>query len=552
MYLKINDIEINAREGMTWLEAMALLPGDSKPARPLGICVQGKTYSLTDKAIEYARARVLTYADEEGRRIYERSLMLLFTTAVQRVEPGAHVRIEHSYGRGIYIRRSAGTMSEAFVNAVEREMHALAEADIPVARRTVTTDNAQEYFGATGQTDRLRILGYREFPYFTLYQIGENGPEDYYYGQMLPSTGYMRVFSCVPYGDGVVVMQPSKEDPDKLSEFKDMPKLFATYAEMAEWNHILQCENAADLNDMIEAGKLREFIRVNEALQENKIMKIAEQFKASGAQLLMIAGPSSSGKTTFANRLCIALRVLGMRPVKMSLDDYYRDRDQLPVLEDGSVDLECVEALDTDLISAHLRQLMDGEPIEMPVFNFVTGKRDQITNRFEIEKGQPLVVEGIHGLNDRLTEGIDRSEKFKVYISALTMLNLDDHNRIRTTDARLLRRIVRDHQFRGTPPEETMAMWGSVRNGEDSYIFPYQEEADAMFNSTLTYELCFMKKYAYPALAAIKPESPHYTLARRLVKFLNYIEVTDVENEIPINSLLREFIGGCTFYRDEE
>ena len=369
---------------------------------------------------------------------------------------------------------------------------------------------------------------------------------------MTPATGDVDVFSLVPYGPGVVMMQPDVEDPDRPAPFRELPKLWRVYQETAEWNKVLGCENAADLNAKIVNNRGREFIRVSEALQERKIQSIADQFIASGARLILVAGPSSSGKTTFAHRLTIALRVQGLRPVKISLDDYYRNRDDLPLEPDGSVDLERIETLDTDLLSDHLRRLMAGEEVALPTFDFTTGRRAPVTHPFRVEAGQPIIIEGIHGLNEKLTEGIDRRLKFKIYISALTMLNLDDHNRIRTTDARLLRRIVRDHQFRGTPPEETMAMWKSVRHGEESYIFPYQEDADAMINSSLSYELPIMKKYAYPALCAVMPSSPHYTLARRLVKFLNYIQTADVEDEIPVNSLLREFIGGCCFYRETD
>jgi uridine kinase len=430
-------------------------------------------------------------------------------------------------------------------------MRVLAEKNLPIERNNVTTDSAQEYFARTGQADRLRILNYRQYDHFTLYHIGD-GPEDYYYGEMVPSTGSVDIFSVVPYGPGVVLMQPDLENPEQSAPFKDLPKLWNIYQETAAWNRILNCENAADLNEMIENHRLREFIRVNEALQERKIQSIADQFIASGARLILIAGPSSSGKTTFSHRLSIALRVQGLRPVKISLDDYYRNREDLPVEPDGSVDLERIETLDTDLISDHLRRLMAGETVNIPVFDFHTGTRTDKTHPFCVEEGQPILIEGIHGLNEKLTEGIDRKLKFKIYISALTMLNLDDHNRIRTTDARLLRRIVRDQQFRGTPPEKTMSMWRSVRHGEENYIFPYQEEADVMINSSLTYELPIMKKYAYPALRAVTPSSPHYTLAQRLVKFLNYIQTADVEDEIPVNSILREFIGGCCFYRETD
>ena len=551
VYLKLDGYEISCKEGISWQEAVDLLPEKRRPLRPLGISVLGRTYSLRDPAEEYAHAKILTFRDEEGRRIYERSLQLLFITAAHRVDASARVRIEHSYGHGLYIALHDEAMSEDFIAGVEREMRALAQADLPIERNRVTTDDAQEYFARTGQTDRLRILNYRQYEHFTLYRIGD-GPEDYFYGEMAPSTGAVGVFALAPCGPGVVMMLPEVDDPSRPAEFKELPKLWRVYQETAEWNHILGCENAAELNEMIVNHRLREFIRVNEALQERKIQSIADQFIASGARLILVAGPSSSGKTTFAHRLSIALRVQGLRPVKLSMDDYYRDRDQLPLEPDGSIDFERIDALDVPLFADHLRRLMAGEIVDMPVFDFTVGKRTEQTHSFHVEKGQPIIVEGIHGLNEQLTEGIDRGQKFKIYISALTMLNLDDHNRIRTTDARLLRRIVRDQQFRGTPPEETIAMWNSVRRGEESYIFPFQEEADAMINSALTYELAFMKKFAYPALRAVAPSNPHYTLAQRLVKFLNYIQTADVEDEIPVNSLLREFIGGSCFYRETD
>ena len=551
MYLKINGYEVNCAEGLRWRDAYELLPQEKRVRAPLGISVLGRTYSLNDPALEYTRAQVLTYANEEGRRIYERSLQLLFLTAVHRVAPDAHVRIEHSFGQGLYMRLDGEEMTEAFIADVEKEMRALAAQDLPLERKNVTTDHAAEYFARTGQEDRLRILNHRQYGHFTLYSI-DGGPEDYFYGEMAPSTGYINVFSLVPYAPGVVMMQPDIENPERPAPFRDLPKLWRIYQETASWNRILYCENAADLNEMTAAHGLREFIRVNEALQEGKIQSIARQYMESGARLILVAGPSSSGKTTFAHRLSIALRAQGLRPMKLSLDDYYRNRADLPVEPDGSIDLERIETLDTSLISEHLKRLMAGETVAVPTYDFKTGTRTDKTHSMWVEPGQPIIIEGIHGLNDKLTEGIERSAKFKIYISALTMLNLDDHNRIRTTDARLLRRIVRDMQFRGTTPETTMSMWKSVRHGEESYIFPFQEQADAMFNSSLTYELAIMKKYAYSALREITPESPHYTLAQRLVKFLNYIRPADVEDEIPVNSLLREFIGGCCFYRETD
>ncbi len=548
MYLKLNGIEMSCAGEERWGDLLERLPEGGADA--LGVSVQGRTESLNARVEEYAFARTLTYADEEGRRIYERSLQFIFLTAVHRLYPGERVRIRHSFVQGLFIDLPGMEVTKALVEQVKAEMRAIVDADLPIERLSVSTEDAQDYFARTGQTDRLRILGYRKFKHFTLYRI--DGLEDYFYGEMAPRTGLIGVFDLRAYGEGILLQMPDGSDPGKPARFVDLPHLLHTYTEAAQWHAILNCENAADLNDMIVNRRLREFIRVNEALQERKIEQIADQFIASGARLLLIAGPSSSGKTTFSHRMSIALRVHGLRPVKISLDDYYLDRDKIPLEPDGSIDLERIETLDIELLCDHLARLLAGETVNVPEFDFKSGKRCETTHAFSVELGQPIIIEGIHGLNDRLTASVPADMKFKVYISPLTMLNLDDHNRIRTTDARLLRRIVRDNLFRGTAPEDTMAMWASVRRGEEKYIFPFQEKADAMFNSALTYELPIMKKYAYPQLLAVTPESPYYTLARRLVKFLNYIQTADVEDEIPVNSILREFIGGCCFYKAED
>ena len=548
VYLKLNGKEINCTGHERWGDLLNEL--DDGGAGALGISVKGRTCSLNDPVEEYTYARVLTYADEEGRRIYERSLQFIFLTAAHRLYPGERVRIRHSFVQGLYIDLPNLRVTPEIVDALKAEMRTIVEANLPVVRKQVSTGDAQSYFAETGQPDRLRILNYRRFPHFTLYCI--DGLEDYFYGEMAVNTGMVRVFDLKLYGDGVLLQMPDVKNPAHPAPFADLPNLLHTYSEAANWHAILNCENVADLNDMVRDRKLREFIRVNEALQERRIEQIADQFIASGARLLLIAGPSSSGKTTFSHRMSIALRVHGLKPVKVSLDDYYLDRDKIPPEPDGTIDLERIETLDIDLLCDHLSRLLAGETVNLPSFDFKSGKRAETVHPLTVEAGQPIIIEGIHGLNDRLTATVPRDLKFKVYISPLTMLNLDDHNRIRTTDARLLRRIVRDYQFRGTPPEETLDMWPSVRRGEENYIFPFQEKADAMFNSSLTYELCIMKKFAYPALQAVTPDSPHYTLARRLVKFLNYIQTADVEDEIPVNSILREFIGGCCFYREED
>ena len=548
MYLKLNGVEIECTGQERWIDLLDRLPDAGAGA--LGVLVRGRTQSLNDGVEEYAFARTLTYADEEGRRIYERSLQFVFLTAAHRLYPGKRVRIRHSFAQGLYIDLPNVAVTGAIVAALKAEMGRIVAADLPIQRFSVSTEDARDYFTRTGQTDRLRILGYRRFSHFTLYRI--DGLEDYFYGEMAPSTGCVEVFDLRTCGEGILLQMPDVNNPKKPARPAKLPHLLHTYDEAAQWHAILNCENAADLNDLVVNRRLREFIRVNEALQERRIQQIADQFVASGALLLLIAGPSSSGKTTFSHRMSIALRVQGLRPVKVSLDDYYLDRDSIPREPDGSLDLERIDTLDLDLLCDHLPRLVRGETVDVPEFDFKAGKRRAQTHPFSVEPGQPIIIEGIHGLNDQLTATIPAHLKFKVYISPLTMLNLDDHNRIRTTDARLLRRIVRDNLFRGTPPEETMAMWASVRRGEEKYIFPFQEQADAMFNSALTYELAIMKKYAYPQLLSITEDSPCYTMARRLVKFLNYIQSADVEDEIPVNSILREFIGGCCFYKDED
>lgn len=517
----------------------------------LGIQVGGETLPLDAEPADGDRATILTYQDAEGRMIYERSLRFVFLLAVKKLYPEQTVRLEHSLGRGVYaVLRGGQPLTPQMVRQIESEMQKIVENNLPFEKHVITRKDAIAHFEALGQHDKVNLLKYRPYEQFQLYSLEDM--LEYFYGVMLPSTGYLKVFALRYYMPGVVLQLPDPDDPSRVAAFCDMPKLMKTFAQSAQWNQILECSNAADLNGMAAQRKLREFIRVNEALHEKNISAIADQFSESGARVILIAGPSSSGKTTFAHRLSIALQVLGLRPMSISLDDYYIDRDQIPYDETGKQDLERLDALDVALFNEHLVRILQGEAVETPTFDFKTGRRSSLTHTVQAGTDQPVIIEGIHGLNDELTREVERSLKFKIYISALTTLNLDDHNRIRTTDARLLRRMVRDHQFRGTAPETTMEMWPSVRRGEEKYIFPFQEEADVMFNSSLAYEMVILKKYVYPMLLRLQPDSPHYTMARRLVKFLNYFYSSDVEDEIPVNSILREFIGGCCFYRKDD
>ena len=484
--------------------------------------------------------------NEEDRRIYERSARLILLLALREVCPGARLRIEHSIGHGVYMNVSGVSLTAALVRRIEQRMHEIAQKDLPIIKSRWTRRQAMDYFAQQGQEDTVRLLGYRPFEHFDVYTC--DGLSEYFYGDMAASTGEIRSFALRFYYPGMVLLLPGDDLSGEPAPFAERPQLMRTYAEANEYSRILQCESAADLNDIIVRGDARMFIRVNEALQDRAIAQIAERIVARGARVVFIAGPSSSGKTTFANRLSIQLRVSGKRPVAISLDNYYLNREDVPLGEDGTPDLECLESIDVPLFNEQLVELLAGREVELPRYSFQTKRREAQGVKMRMAEEDILLVEGIHGLNDALSCDIPSEFKFRVYVSALTQLNLDGHNRIRTTDVRLMRRMVRDHRTRATNALETLQMWDKVRAGEEKYIFPFQEKADVMFNTSLLYEIAVLKKYAYPMLSAIGTDSPYYTRARRLCKFLHYFKDLEEESEIPPTSILREFIGGCSFY----
>ena len=537
-----NQTQYEAQDGEKWID-VCLRNGLSQV---LGVSVGGRSIGL-DSPVK-GDATALTYLDEEGQRMYERSLRFLLLMAMEAVMPFTRVRIENTLGQGLLVTIQGVKIGDVLLNKIEGEMKRLVSEKLKLELNEVPTKEAIAYFASREQYDKTELLAFRKKPTIRLYEAG--GIKNYFYGPMVYDTSYISVFKLTQVGPGFLMHLPDSKNPSVPAPYKPMPKLLDTFAESNAWLKILDVQNLADLNKLTRSGEIREFIRVNEALVDMKINRIAMQIVDKGSRLVLIAGPSSSGKTTFCNRLAIALRVLGKKPVKLSLDDYYLDRDKVPLDEDSKPDLECVEALDTALINRQLKLILRGEEVEMPTFDFVTQKRSDKTHKIKVATDAPILIEGIHGLNEKLTGSIPASEKFKIYISALTNINLDDHNRIRTTDARLIRRLVRDSFFRGTPVEETLSMWPSVRRGEDRYIFPFQEQADAMINSSLVYELAIMKKYIFEQLVKITPDKPIYSQARRLVKFLNYVDSADVEDEIPLNSLLREFVGGSCFYRN--
>lgn len=488
----------------------------------------------------------LTFRDEEGRRVYERSLRFVLLLALRRLYPGEQVRIEYSVGHGVLVRLPRLAMSEGMVRDVEAEMRAIVAADMPFIRRRWRLQEAIDYFAREGQQDKVNLLRRRPYRFFDMYSCGDMW--EYFYGAMAPSTGYVKAFALHPHAPGFVMLLPTADSPDVPAPYVDRPKHMAAFSQSAAWCEILGVLHASDLAELAEQRRLRQFIRVNEALHDQAIGDIARKIVDGGKRIVLIAGPSSSGKTTFAGRLGIHLTVLGCRPVQISLDNYYRNRDTLPREADGSVDLEDIQAIDVPLLREHLTRLLAGEEVEIPRFSFQTARREERGVPLRLEAGQTLIIEGIHGLNPALSAHLPQGVIHRIFVSALTCIDLDDHNRIRTTDVRLLRRIVRDHQFRGTSPEETLRMWPSVRRGEEKWIFPYQELADSVFNTALHYELPVLRHYAYDLLKAIPPENENYLAARRLIKTLNYFPDIDegVLAEIPPLSLLREFIGGCT------
>ena len=550
---------------LTWGEARQSFPAGTtplnamlqfaqRPANPktvLAAVVDGKLRELTEPLTQGGEFTPVTMQEEEGRRIYERSLRFVMLLAIRRRYPGQQVRIEYSAGHGVYVRLPGMVLSTDVAAQIQQEMEAIVAADLPFEKKDWQLRDAIRYFAAQGEGDKVALLTHRPFPTFTMY--GLDGMWEYFYGTMVPSTGYVPHFSIHMLDKGVVLMMPSSAEPDKPAPYHPMPRLLGVFAESVAWCDILGVNNAADMNLLLSQGRFRDFVRVNEALHDKAIAAMADDICRQGKQVVLIAGPSSSGKTTFTGRLAVHLRVLGHHPLVVSLDNYYINRDEIQLEADGSLDLEHIRTLDLPLLRQQITQLLQGDAVEVPRFNFTTGKRATEGTVMRLGPGQPILIEGIHGLNPLLREGMPREKVHTIFVSALTCLNLDDHNRIRTTDVRLLRRAVRDHQFRGTSPRDTLAMWPSVRRGEEKWIFPFQEQADSIFNTALHYELPVLKRFAYDALKEIRPEEDTYLSSRRLLKTLHYI--TPVEeallDEIPPLSLLREFIGGCTLHEGE-
>ncbi len=539
--------EIYEYDSGTSLEAVSRDFQSRFPHRIILARVNGRLRELCRTVTENGEIEFVSVGEKAGEAAYRRTATLILTKAVSDIL-GADARliVQFSVHRGYYCE-IIGHMpiEEELLKQIQRRMEELVEANLPIAKQTVNTYEAQKIFKESGMEEKGKLFKYRRASRVNIYQL-EN-ISDYYYGYMAPSTGYVSKFELIAYHEGFVIQMPVAQAPEVIQNFRPSEKLFGVLKESTIWGERLGICNTGQLNDRIADGGFLDLMLVAEALQEKNIGDIADEIYASGKRIVLIAGPSSSGKTTFSHRLSVQLRAKGLKPHPIAVDDYFVDRELTPKDADGNYNYECLEALNIEQFNKDLMALLRGEQVEIPKFNFVSGKSEYGKNNFlRIGREDVLVIEGIHCLNDELTYTIPMDDKYRVYISALTQLNLDEHNRIATTDGRLIRRIVRDAAHRGASAAHTISMWNSVRRGEEANIFPFQENADALFNSALIYELSVLKQFAEPLLFGIKPEQPEYEEAKRLLKFLDYFVGVTSEN-IPKNSILREFIGGSYF-----
>ncbi len=513
------------------------------------VFVNGKLQELFKKLKSDCTIQFETTAGEIGNKTYRRSINLMLVKAVYDVaghDAVRKVRIHFSVSKGYYCTVDGDiNVDQDFLDRVEARMHEMVDMDMPIHKRSVRTDDAIALFGRHGMHDKERLFRYRRVSKVNIYSMNEF--EDYHYGYMVPSAGYLKYFKLYLYDEGFVVQMPVKSAPKEVPVFEPQNKLFHVLKESVHWGDLQGIETVGALNDKITKSDVHDVVLVQEALQEKKIAEIASQIAARPElKFILIAGPSSSGKTTFSHRLSVQLRVNGLTPRPIAVDNYFVEREENPRDETGAFDFECLEAVDVKLFNRQLNDLLNGKEVVIPTFNFVTGHKEYGSPATKLGSNDVLVIEGIHCLNPKLTLNLPDENKFKIYISALTQLNVDEHDRIPTTDGRLLRRIVRDARTRGSSAQRTIRMWQSVRRGEEKFIFPFQEEADVMFNSTLIYELAVLKLYVEPLLFGIDRSCPEYLEAKRLLKFLDYFVGIGSEN-VPTNSLLREFIGGGCF-----
>ena len=508
--------------------------------------VNGKLKELHKTLTKESQIEFLTFQDPVGKKTYERSAVFVMLKAFYDVIPREKIKkvqMDFALGNGIYGELEGDVaLTEELLDRVKEEMHVLVEKKLPIVKRSVNTDEAVELFGRHGMHDKEQLFMYRRASRVNIYSIEKF--EDYFYGYMVQNTGYVKYFDLIPYHSGFLLLLPETKAPRKVEKSGNHEKLFQVLRDSYRWSDCLEVPNVGTLNRLISEGKAADLILMQEALQEKTIGNIAEQAaKAGDKRLVMIAGPSSSGKTTFSHRLATQFRALGYTPHPIAVDNYFKNREDYPRDENGKLDMEALECVDIEKFNEDMNGLLNGRLVEIPRFNFVTGTREYNGDFLKLGKNDVLIIEGIHCLNDKLSYSLPAESRFKIYISALTQLNVDEHNRIPTADGRIIRRMVRDARTRGSSAQDTIRMWPSVRKGEEENIFPFQEEADAMFNSALVYEFAVLKQYAEPLLFSIPKDSEEYLEAKRLLKFLDYFIGVSSE-DIPKNSILREFIGG--------
>lgn len=545
--LTIEGKERQYPEGTTYEEIV----GEYQPAYKNQIAlvaVNGKITELFKKATKDSELKFFTLKDNIGGKSYVRTATMMLLKAVHDVvgaEYAQGCRVEFTVGNGYYINTGSLKVTEELVGKLKGRMEELVEIKMPLLKRSVALEDAMALFREKGMQDKEKLFRYRRSSFVNIYEM--EGYFDYYYGFMLPHAGYVKYFDLISYEGGLMLLLPDKSNPCDVGEVPNRKLLFKTLKEAEDWGEKVKITTVGDLNDQICNGSISDMILVQEAEQERKIGEIAKDIvKRGDVKFIMIAGPSSSGKTSFSHRLSIQLRTQGMTPHPIALDDYFVNREFTPRDENGDYNFECLEAIDVEQFNKDMCALLAGEEVEMPSFNFKTGKREYKGNTLKLEEGDILVIEGIHGLNEKTSYALPSESKYRIYISALTSLNVDEHNRIPTTDVRLLRRMVRDARTRGSSAQRTIQMWPSVRRGEEENIFPFQEDADAMFNSALIYELAVLKQFAEPLLFGIAKDQPEYYEAKRLLKFLEYFLGVSSEN-LPNNSICREFVGGSCF-----
>ena len=543
----VNQSIYEVKEGTTLSD---LAKQVQKPQEPIILLayMDGKLKELFTPMTKDCHVRFVTLKEQAGYMAYKRTATLMFLKACEDLlGTGATTKIalDYSIGNSIFCDfLEDRVIDEAFARSIQKRMEELAKANLPITKRSLDTDQAAKYFDRIGFKGKKELFQFRRESKMNIYSL--DGYDNYFYGYMAPSTGYISAFLVSAYLHGVVLQIPKRKQTEEIVPFTPQPKLFHVMQRSREWTKTMGVDTVGALNDVITHGNINHLILLQEGLQEKLLADIADEIVSKNKRIILIAGPSSSGKTTFSHRLSIQLQIAGLTPHPVSMDDYFLDRELSPRDENGNYNFETIASLDVDLLTKHINQLLDGEEIDVPSYNFITGKREYHGHKLKIGEKDVLVMEGIHGLNGTLTNEIPEDAKYRIYVSALNQINLDEHNRIPSSDGRLLRRIVRDAMTRGNDARETISRWDSVRKGEEDNIFPYQEEADVMFNSAQIYEIAVLKQYAEPLLFAVPRDCPEYQEAKRLLKFLEYF--LNIPSEaIPKTSLLREFIGGSCF-----